>query len=159
MSVARLTALSWRLLCQRDPLKTHSQGRNQGPEKVHFRSVPVQVREQFQLLQKCHCCYFQHQPKHNFSSVANSSSLVGISSVGAALLLSPGWDTPAQQLLPMSHISPGLPHPALPTATLQAPQKIAKDNPFLWNQQQKATEVHGDGNGPCCGFWLCSHFQ
>lgn len=111
---------------------------------------------QFQLLQKCHCCYFQHLPKFNFSSVTSSSGSVGSS--GVAVLLSPIWDTPAQHPLR----SPGLPHPALLRGApylLQTAQKIAKQDPFLLNQQQKATELHRDGNGPYCGFWLCSHFQ
>lgn len=85
---------------------------------------------QFQLLQKCHCCYFQHLPKSNFSSVTSSSGSVGSSGVGTAVLLSPIWDTLAQHPLR----SPGLPHPALLRGAphlLQTAQKIAKQDPFL----------------------------
>lgn len=81
----RLAALSLRSLFHHDPLKAHSEGRNERT-RVHFRSVPVQGGGQFQLLQQCHRWCFQHQPKLNFSSAANCSGWVGISGVGMAPL-------------------------------------------------------------------------
>lgn len=83
---------------------------------------------QFQILQQCRCCYFQHQPKPNFSSVANNSGWVGSSGVGTALLLSPSWDTPAQQPLPMSLHQPWASSPSTAQRCSPPPTGTSKNS-------------------------------